>query len=88
MTAFVTLLLCVCAATNSWMGRQGKIRTVFTISLLVTVMMTIVLVTLSGTFARFYGVPELARYIKIIALGYAFEFPILGPALRDLVGES
>jgi O-antigen/teichoic acid export membrane protein len=66
---------------------QGKIRTVFTISLLVTMMMTIVLVTLSGTFGRFYGVPELARYIEIIALGYAiapFAHPIYAVLSRDM----
>jgi O-antigen/teichoic acid export membrane protein len=66
---------------------QGKIRTVFTISLIVTTMMTIVLATLSGTFARFYGVPELARYIEIIALGYAiapFAHPIYAVLSRDM----
>jgi O-antigen/teichoic acid export membrane protein len=66
---------------------QGKIRTVFTISLIVTMMMTIVLVTVSKTFARFYGVPELARYIQIIAFGYAiapFAHPIYAVLSRDM----
>jgi O-antigen/teichoic acid export membrane protein len=66
---------------------QRKIRTVFTISLIVTTIMTIVLATLSGTFARFYGVPELARYIEIIALGYAiapFAHPIYAVLSRDM----
>ena len=66
---------------------QRKIRTVFTISLIVTMMMTIVLVTLSGVFARFYGAPELARYIEIIALGYAiapFAHPIYAVLSRDM----
>jgi O-antigen/teichoic acid export membrane protein len=66
---------------------QGKIRTVFTISLIVTLMMAIGLLKLSGTFARFYGVPELARYINIIALGYAiapFAHPIYAVLSRDM----
>jgi O-antigen/teichoic acid export membrane protein len=66
---------------------QGKIRTVFTISLIVTMTMTIVLVILSGAFARFYGVPELARYIEIIAFGYAiapFAHPIYAVLSRDM----
>ena len=66
---------------------QGKIRTVFTVSLIVTMTMTIVLVILSGAFARFYGVPELARYIEIIAFGYAiapFAHPIYAVLSRDM----
>ncbi len=47
---------------------QSKIRTVFTVSLLVTLTMSIVLLVSSGPIARFYSVPELARYIQIIAL--------------------
>src|ERR1700733_10361904 len=66
---------------------QGKIRTVFTVSLIVTLVMTIVLVMLSDSFARFYGVPELARYIQIVALGYAiapFAHPIYAVLSRDM----
>jgi O-antigen/teichoic acid export membrane protein len=66
---------------------QTKIRTVFTVSLLVTLTMTIVLVMLSGSFARFYGVPALARYIQIVALGYAiapFAHPIYAVLSRDM----
>lgn len=66
---------------------QGKIRTVFTISLIVTMTMTIVLVISSGAFARFYGVPELARYVEIIAFGYAiapFAHPIYAVLSRDM----
>jgi O-antigen/teichoic acid export membrane protein len=66
---------------------QGKIRTVFTVSLIVTLVMTIVLVMLSDSFARFYGIPELARYIQIVALGYAiapFAHPIYAVLSRDM----
>jgi O-antigen/teichoic acid export membrane protein len=66
---------------------QGKIRTVFTVSLIVTLTMTIVLVMLSDPFARFYGVPELARYIQIIAISYAiapFAHPIYAVLSRDM----
>ena len=66
---------------------QGKIRTVFTVSLLVTLTMTTVLLMLSDAFARFYGVPELARYIQIIALSYAiapFSHPIQAVLSRDM----
>jgi O-antigen/teichoic acid export membrane protein len=66
---------------------KGKIRTVFTVSLIVTLMMTIVLAMLSDSFARFYGVPELARYIQIIAISYAiapFAHPIYAVLSRDM----
>jgi O-antigen/teichoic acid export membrane protein len=66
---------------------QSKIRTVFTVSLLVTLTMSIVLLVSSGPIARFYSVPELARYIQIIALGYAiapFAHPIYAVMSRDM----
>src|ERR1700733_9605460 len=49
---------------------QAKIRTVFTVSLIVTLIMTTVLVMLSGMFGHFYGMPQLARYIQIVAFSY------------------
>jgi O-antigen/teichoic acid export membrane protein len=66
---------------------QRKIRTVFTVSLIITLVITIALVMLSDSFARFYGVPELARYIQIVALGYAiapFAHPIYAVLSRDM----
>jgi O-antigen/teichoic acid export membrane protein len=66
---------------------QEKIRTVFTVSLIVTLTMTIVLVMLSGPFARFYGVPELAPYIRIVAISYAiapFAHPIYAVLSRNM----
>ena len=46
---------------------EVKIRTVFTISLIVTLTMTVVLLMLSDSLAKFYQIPGLARYIEIIA---------------------
>lgn len=66
---------------------QVKIRTVFTVSLIVTMTMTVVLMMLSNLFARFYGVPELARYIQIVAISYAiapFAHPIYAVLSRDM----
>src|ERR1700679_4356220 len=66
---------------------REKIRTVFTVSLLVTLIVTGVLVTLSGAFARVYGVPELAGYIRIVALSYLiapFAHPIYAVLSRDM----
>ena len=66
---------------------QAKIRTVFTISLIVTLSMTIVIVLLSEPIARFYQIPGLARYIEIIAISYAvapFAHPIYAVLSRDM----
>lgn len=64
-----------------------KTRTVFTISLIVTLCITVGLVMLSGPLADFYGVPSLGRYIRIIALSYAlapFAHPIYALLTRDM----
>jgi O-antigen/teichoic acid export membrane protein len=66
---------------------RKKIRTVFTVSLIVTLTMSALLVMLSDVFARFYGVPELARYVQIIALSYViapFSHPIYAVLSRDM----
>jgi O-antigen/teichoic acid export membrane protein len=66
---------------------QVKIRTVFTISLIVTATGTVVLLLLSESFARFYRIPGLARYIEIIAISYAiapFTHPIYAMLSRDM----
>jgi O-antigen/teichoic acid export membrane protein len=66
---------------------QVKIRTVFTISLIVTLGGTLVLLMLSDSLAQFYRMPELARYIQIIAISYAiapFAHPIYAMLSRDM----
>lgn len=66
---------------------SAKIRTVFTVSLIVTLVTTAVLVMSSDAFARFYGVPELDKYIHVIALSYAmapFYLPIYAVLSRDM----
>jgi O-antigen/teichoic acid export membrane protein len=64
-----------------------KTRTVFTISLVVTSVITILLVVLSGPLADFYRVPMLAHYIRAIALSYAiapFAHPLYALLTRDM----
>jgi O-antigen/teichoic acid export membrane protein len=66
---------------------QAKIRTVFTISLIVTSVVTLVLLMLSGPLARFYQIPGLDLYIDIIAISYAiapFAHPIYAVLSRDM----
>ena len=70
---------------------QVKIRTVFTISLIVTLTGTVVLWMLSDSFAQFYGMPGLARYIQIIAISYAiapFAHPIYAVLSRDMAFDK
>jgi O-antigen/teichoic acid export membrane protein len=64
-----------------------KIRTVFTISLLMTIVLTIVMLALSRFLTQFYGLPGLAQYIRVIALSYAvapFAQPIYALFARNL----
>jgi O-antigen/teichoic acid export membrane protein len=64
-----------------------KTRTVFSISLIVTSLITILLVVLSGPLADFYRVPMLAPYIRAIALSYAiapFAHPLYALLTRDM----
>lgn len=66
---------------------RAKIRTVFTISLIVTSVVTIVLLKLSDPLARFYQIPGLASYIEITAISYAiapFAHPIYAVLSRDM----
>lgn len=70
---------------------QKKTRTVFTVSLIVTLTMTTLLALLSGPLARFYGVPELARYIHVIAISYAiapFAHPVYALLSRDMAFDK
>ena len=64
-----------------------KIRTVFTVSLIVTLTMTIAILLLSEPLGRFYQIPGLARYTEIIAISYAVApvaHPIYAILSRDL----
>jgi O-antigen/teichoic acid export membrane protein len=66
---------------------QTKIRTVFTISLTVTLVVAALLLVLAGPLAGFYGDPTLARYIRIVAFSYAiapFAHPIYALLSRDM----
>jgi O-antigen/teichoic acid export membrane protein len=66
---------------------QDKLRAMFTISLIVSVAMTIVLIAISRPIAAFYGEPLLAYYIDVMALGYAtapFAHPIYALLSRAL----
>jgi O-antigen/teichoic acid export membrane protein len=70
---------------------RGKIRTVFTISLLVTLAMTAMLILLSEPFARFFDAPPLAQYIRIVALSYCiapFVHPIYAMLSRDMAFDK
>src|SRR5258708_28026145 len=51
-----------------------KIRTSIATSLLVSIAIALCLYFGAGLLARFYGIPEVERYIHVSALGY-----ILGP---------
>ena len=65
----------------------AKIRTVFTVSLIVTLVLTTVLLCLSGVLADFYGVPGVGRYIRVVAISYAiapFAHPIYALLSRDM----
>ena len=69
----------------------AKIRTVFTISLIVTLTMTVVLLLLSDPLSRFYQIPGLKPYIEIIAISYAvapFAHPIYAVLSRDMEFEK
>jgi O-antigen/teichoic acid export membrane protein len=64
-----------------------KIRTVFSISLIVTLFITVLLVILSSPLADFYRNPMLAHYIRAIALSYAiapFAHPLYALLTRDM----
>jgi O-antigen/teichoic acid export membrane protein len=66
---------------------KQKIRTVFTVSLIVTLVMSAMLVMFSSALARFYELPGLARYVQIIALSYViapFSHPIYSVLSRDM----
>jgi O-antigen/teichoic acid export membrane protein len=66
---------------------RQKTRTVFTISLIVTLAITVLLWGLAGVLADFYEVPKLAEYIRVVAFSYAiapFSHPIYAILSRDM----
>jgi O-antigen/teichoic acid export membrane protein len=57
----------------------NKIRSVFTVSILVTCIAALLLVLLSGMIEAFYDVPGLAHYTRVASLAFAlgpFAHPI------------
>lgn len=70
---------------------QQKTRTMFTVSLIVTLSMTILLAALSGPLANFYGAPKLAHYIQVVALSYAiapFAHPVYALLSREMAFDT
>ncbi len=62
---------------------KQKIRTVFTVSAIVTFFLTALLWGLSNVLAKFYSVPRLAEYIRVVAFSYAIA-PFVGPVYAML----
>jgi O-antigen/teichoic acid export membrane protein len=70
---------------------QEKIRTVFTVSLMITLLMAVVLVIVGIPLSKIYGVAGLVQYMQIAALGYViapFAHPIYSLLSRDLAFGS
>lgn len=64
-----------------------KLRTVFTISMIVTACIAILLWLFSDGIAAFYKEPSLAEYIRVVAISYAiapFAHPIYAILNRDM----
>jgi O-antigen/teichoic acid export membrane protein len=64
-----------------------KIRTVFTVSILVTCTAALSLVLLSGMIEAFYDAPGLARYTRVVSLAFAlgpFAHPIYALLSREM----
>ncbi|MEP6546411.1 MAG: oligosaccharide flippase family protein [Gammaproteobacteria bacterium] len=58
---------------------QDDIRACFTVSFLATVLITALLLLLAEPLARFFSMPQLAPYVRVVALGYMagpFTYPI------------
>jgi O-antigen/teichoic acid export membrane protein len=64
-----------------------KTRTVFTISILVTCVATLLLALLSGVIEKFYDAPGVARYMQVVSLAFAlgpFSHPIYALLSREM----
>lgn len=55
-----------------------KVQTVFTISLLLTILLALLMLVFSGTLAAYYGVPGIATFFQVGVLCYLCG-PIIGP---------
>jgi O-antigen/teichoic acid export membrane protein len=65
----------------------AKVRTVFSISLTVTLLIATLLMALSEPLARLFDEPGLSQYLRIVALSYAiapFAHPIYALLSRDM----
>jgi len=65
----------------------GKIRSSITVSLIVSLALTALLLLGARVIAKFYGAPEIERYLHVAALGFAlgpFVFPALALMSREL----
>jgi O-antigen/teichoic acid export membrane protein len=63
------------------------IRTTFTVNLIITMIISPLLTLFSGQLANFYGAPELAGYLKFVALWFSlgpFFHPILALMTREM----
>lgn len=58
---------------------RDKINSVFTVSLVITVVLTAVVLLLAHPIAALYGEPRLASYIQIVTIGFA-----LGPFMQPI----
>lgn len=70
---------------------QDKVRTVFTVSLIVTLTVTGLLSLLAAELATFYELPQLTAYIKVGMFGYMiapFAHPIYSLLSRELAFQK
>lgn len=78
--------------SGSYLVRQeklsaGKIRTTFTVNLIVTLTTATIIMLLTGTIARYYGAPELELYLQVITASYVtgpFVYPTLALMFREM----
>jgi O-antigen/teichoic acid export membrane protein len=66
---------------------RDKIRTTYTISLLVTIVMSLIFFSLSGPLSFYYGTQELKRYFVLLGVWFMmgpFVYPILAIMTREL----
>jgi len=68
-----------------------NIRTTVTVSLIVTLVLTAALTVLAGPLTRYFGAPDLERYLLVAALGYLtgpFVQPIFALLSREMTFET
>jgi O-antigen/teichoic acid export membrane protein len=67
------------------------VRTTFTVSLIVTLVLTTILALLAGPLTRYFNTPDLERYLLVTALGYLmgpFVYPIFALMSRQMAFET